>query len=91
MENAKYIALLEARITELENAVFKKPSKISSPRILGDLIKRYRITASQASDVAYQIRKGDLKSDEDIQKYLKKQSGLVNQAKNNPNYPRDEN
>jgi len=85
------VSRLKAQVAELQTKVFGKPNSIKSPTMLTDLISKYDITASQASDVLYQIKSGDLKTSKDIEKYLDNQKRLIEQAKNNKNKGSDSN
>ena len=70
MELEHEIANLKQRIDMLEKAITEKPEAIQSPDIMSDLINKYDITASQASDVKEQIKNGKLKTVKQLYKYV---------------------
>lgn len=72
-------------IAELQAKVFNRPKAIVSVNLMGDLITKYDVTASQASDIIYRINKGELKTDKDIENHVKEQASNIKRVQNNKN------
>jgi len=83
--NENDLQMMKADIQELKDKVFGKPKSIISSHVLGKIIDKYDITASQASNIVYLVNQGDLNSEDEIKKYIEHKLKLIETVKENKN------